>query len=67
MQTIYGASTSSVLLLLFVFYSSIIFYFGACFTKVWAIHQKHPIQPGKNAVLYQWSQVKGNKVSTVGK
>ena len=36
MQTVYGASTSSVLLLLFVFYSSFIFYFGACFTKVWA-------------------------------
>jgi membrane protein len=36
MQTIYGASTSMVLLLLFVFYSAFIFYYGACFTKVWA-------------------------------
>jgi len=45
MQTIYGASTSSVLLLLFVFYSSFIFYFGACFTKVWAEFHNKPIQP----------------------
>lgn len=31
-KTIYGASTSLVLLMLFVFYCSFIFYFGACFT-----------------------------------
>ena len=30
---IYGTSASIVLLLLFVFYSSLIFYFGAAFTK----------------------------------
>ena len=49
MQTIYGASTSSVLLLLFVFYCSFIFYYGACFTKVWAEDRKEPIEPGKHA------------------
>ncbi len=58
MQTIYGASTSSVLLLLFVFYSSFIFYFGACFTKVWAESHKKPIQPAKLAEKYEWSQVR---------
>jgi membrane protein len=57
MQTIYGASTSSVLLLLFVFYSSFIFYFGACFTKVWAEFHNKPIQPAKYAEKYEWSQV----------
>jgi len=36
MKTIYGASTYMVLLLLFVFYSAFIFYYGACFTRVWA-------------------------------
>jgi membrane protein len=57
MQTVYGASTSSVLLLLFVFYSSFIFYFGACFTRVWAeIHHK-PIQPSKNAESYKWQRI----------
>ena len=33
--TIYGASASIVLLLLFVFYSSLILYYGAAFTKVY--------------------------------
>jgi membrane protein len=58
MQTIYGASTSSVLLLLFVFYSSFIFYFGACFTKAWAESHQKPIQPAKYAEKYKWSHVR---------
>lgn len=43
MEGIYGASTSLALLLLFVFYCSFIFYFGACFT--WVLGQRcgHPI------------------------
>jgi membrane protein len=57
MQTVYGASTSSVLLLLFVFYSSFIFYFGACFTKVWAEFHNIPIHPKKNAESYEWKRV----------
>jgi membrane protein len=52
MQTIYGASASFVLLLLFVFYSSFIFYYGACFTKVWADYKKQPILPTRHAVRY---------------
>lgn len=35
-DSLYGASASIVLLLLFVFYSSLILYFGASFTKVWS-------------------------------
>jgi membrane protein len=58
MKTIYGASTSSVLLLLFVFYSSFIFYYGACFTKVWAALYNKPIQPAEYAEKYEWSQVR---------
>ncbi|MBS1600449.1 MAG: YihY/virulence factor BrkB family protein [Bacteroidetes bacterium] len=50
MQTIYGASTSSVLILLFVFYSSFIFYYGACFTKAWAEYHEKAIEPKKHAV-----------------
>lgn len=57
MQTIYGASTSSVLLLLFVFYSSFIFYYGACFTKIWSEFYNKPIPPAKYAEKYQWSRV----------
>jgi len=57
MQTIYGASAASVLLLLFVFYSSFIFYYGACFTKVWAEFKRQPIQPAKYAEKYKWAHV----------
>jgi membrane protein len=57
MQTIYGASTSSALLLLFVFYSSFIFYYGACFTKIWAEAYNKPIPPAKHAEKYEWSHV----------
>jgi len=52
-QTIYGASTSSVLILLFVFYSSFILYYGACFTKAWAEYNKTTIRPGKHAINYE--------------
>jgi membrane protein len=40
---IYGASASVVLLLLFVFYSSMILYYGAAFTKVWAVYKQNDI------------------------
>lgn len=56
---IYGASASIVLLLLFVFYSSLIFYFGAAFTKVWSEHLKQPIQPVHNAQGYDYKEVPG--------
>jgi len=38
-NTIYGASASIVLLLLFVFYTSMILYFGAAFTRMWELHK----------------------------
>ncbi|MES1249593.1 MAG: YhjD/YihY/BrkB family envelope integrity protein [Chitinophaga rupis] len=52
MKTIYGASTSLVLLLLFVFYCSFIFYFGACFTQALAAHTGKPILPVRYAMRY---------------
>jgi len=39
---IYGASTSIVLLLLFVFYSAMILYFGAAFTRIWGASKQSP-------------------------
>jgi membrane protein len=36
LQTIFGATGSFVLVLLFVFYTSFIFYYGAAFTKKWS-------------------------------
>jgi membrane protein len=57
-QTIYGASGSFVLLLLFVFYCSFILYYGAMFTRVWAEYHHTSIEPGKNAYKYMLSEVK---------
>ncbi|MHA4809221.1 YihY/virulence factor BrkB family protein [Flavitalea flava] len=51
-KTIYGATASLVLLLLFVFYSAFIFYYGACFTKVLASLINQPILPTRNATRY---------------
>jgi membrane protein len=58
-QTIYGASGSFVLLLLFVFYSSFILYYGAMFTRVWAEYNRSPIEPKRNAYKYVLSEVTG--------
>jgi len=52
-NTLYGTSASIVLLMLFVFYSSLILYYGAAFTKVWSIHKNEPIQPLYYASHYQ--------------
>lgn len=57
-QTIYGASGSFVLLLLFVFYCSFILYYGAMFTRVWAEYRQTSIEPRKNAYKYILSEVK---------
>lgn len=46
---VYGTSASIVLLLLFVFYSSLILYYGAAFTKVWSIYLDQPIIPVNNS------------------
>lgn len=53
LNTLYGTSASIVLLLLFVFYTSLILYFGASFTKVWADHKRSPIYPLHYARQYR--------------
>nr|WP_295927563.1 YihY/virulence factor BrkB family protein [uncultured Dyadobacter sp.] len=47
----YGASASIVILLTWIYYSSIILYFGAEFTKVFARFDGHEIRPNEHAVL----------------
>lgn len=58
LTNIFGASSSFALLLLFVFYSSFILYFGACFTKVFAAFIKDPIKPGNYSVPYRTVETK---------
>ncbi len=52
-NTVYGTSASIVLLLLFVFYSSLILYYGAAFTKLWGIEHGKPIRPVPHAIHYK--------------
>jgi membrane protein len=40
----FGATASIVILMLWIYYSSIILYFGACYTYVIADWQGHPIR-----------------------
>ncbi|MEE1945028.1 YihY/virulence factor BrkB family protein [Pedobacter sp. KR3-3] len=54
---VYGASGSIVLIMLFVFYSSFIFYFGACFVKVLSDAGSKPIKPIKGAFLYEIKEI----------
>jgi membrane protein len=54
---IYGASGSIVLIMLFVFYSSFIFYYGACFIKVLSDARETPIRPIKGAFNYEIKEV----------
>lgn len=54
---IYGTSGSIVLIMLFVFYSSFIFYFGACYVKVLSDDKETPIRPIKGAFNYEIKEV----------
>jgi membrane protein len=47
----YGAAASIIIILLWVYYSGIILYFGAEFTKVYALNRGHGIRPDKAAVF----------------
>lgn len=58
LKTIFGAAGSFVLILLFVFYSAIIFYYGAAFTKVWADYKKKPLQLDKHAYEYAMEEIR---------
>lgn len=50
---IYGAGTAIVLILLFVFYSSFILYFGASFIKEYSLYINDPIVPSGKAYHFQ--------------
>lgn len=47
----YGAAASVVILLAWVYYSSLILYFGAEFTKIYALHSGEGIRPKQTAVF----------------
>lgn len=55
---IFDASASIILFLLFVFYSSMIVYFGASFTLVYADYTNRNIRPKKYAERYEMTALK---------
>lgn len=66
LSSIFGTSSSVVVLLLFVFYSSFILYFGACFTKVYAISIHQPIKGGQHGHLFDAKKVDDIKDKEMG-
>lgn len=50
---VYGTAGSVVIILLWVYYSAIILYFGACFTKVYAQFTGREIYPSQYAVFIE--------------
>ncbi len=59
----YGAAGSLVVLLVWIYYSSIILYFGAGFTKAYAIKYGGEIHPNQYAVIAQTVEVEQGKQS----
>ena len=49
----YGAAGALVVLLLWIYYSSVILYFGAELTLAFALNSGRPIKPAKYAVAYK--------------
>jgi membrane protein len=60
---IYGPSASILLIMLFVFYSSMILFYGASFTRIYANYAAFHIRPKSFARLYQLRHEKERKMS----
>ncbi len=61
--TAYGAAGSLVILIVWIYYSSIILYFGAEFTKAYAIKYGSEIRPSEFAITTKTIEVEGGKQS----
>jgi membrane protein len=61
MTSAYGAAGSIIVVLLWVYYSSIILYFGAVFTRVYAMQTGSKIYPNNYAVWVQQVEVESQK------
>ena len=63
----YGTAGSLVVLLVWIYYSSMILYFGAEFTKAYAMEYGAPIHPSKYAVTMQQVEVETGNASVQDK
>jgi len=62
-SNIYGSAGSIIVIMLFVFYSSLIFYFGASYIKALSIQKETPIVPKNGSFAYELTEIE-NKKST---
>lgn len=53
----YGAAGSMIILLLWVYYSSMLLYFGAEFTKAYAVRSGHGIAPNKYSIRVEKKEI----------
>lgn len=56
-ESTYGAASAIVLILLWVYYTSAILYFGAVYTREYAVSKNMPIQPSEYAVYVEIKEV----------
>jgi membrane protein len=61
LSSAYGTAGSVIVVLLWVYYSSMILYFGAVFTHVYAVHTGSRIYPNHYAVWVQQIEVESDK------
>ncbi|MCX2575546.1 YihY/virulence factor BrkB family protein [Pedobacter sandarakinus] len=56
-SNIYGSAGSIIVIMLFVFYSSLIFYFGASYIKALSIGRETPIIPKNGSFAYELTEI----------
>lgn len=61
LSTAYGAAGYVIIVLLWVYYSAVILYFGAIFTRVYAVHTGSHIYPNKYAVWIEEVEIESQK------
>jgi membrane protein len=59
--TTYGAAGSFIIVVLWVYYSALILYLGAIYTRVYAIHKGSHIYPNKYAVWVEQKEIESKQ------
>jgi membrane protein len=61
LSSAYGAAGSIIIILVWVYYSAIILYFGAEFTEIYALHSGMKIVPNDYAIVYKHKEIEYEK------
>ncbi|GAA5520943.1 YihY/virulence factor BrkB family protein [Aliifodinibius salicampi] len=57
LNSIYGSSASTILVLLFIFYASFLLYYGICLIKIYAEENNYDLESIKYAVQYEIKEI----------